>query len=218
MVANAIPIHPETARLDLEVAEVLAVDGRRCQVSVAATTLEARTAASCLVQPLPGDRVALLRTAGPHGVYVCAVLERQESGPIGVSAPEGLCVSVPEGPFVVSAERIALIGRDSVALEGAQVNVDAKSLRVSFADLAALGRSAVAHIETVRTVGKHLSALWERVLQRSQRSYRVVEELEHVTSRQVDYRISETLAISSKNSLITAEELVKLDGKQLHLG
>jgi hypothetical protein len=58
----------------------------------------------------------------------------------------------------------------------------------------------------------------ERVLSRVQRSYRVVEEVEQFSGRHLDYQVSENLSLRGKNSLITAEELVKLDAKQLHLG
>jgi hypothetical protein len=50
------------------------------------------------------------------------------------------------------------------------------------------------------------------------RSYRVVEEIEQMSGRQLDYKVSENFCVRGKNNLITAEELVKLDGKQLHLG
>ena len=216
--ANAVSLHAERGQPGLELAEVVEVDGRRCRVRSAAGSQDALTAASCLVMPRPGDRVALLRTSGSQTVYIWAVLERAEPGPIGVSAPEGLCVSAPAGAFVVSAERIELISRQRLGMSAEHVDVEAKKLQLTFTELLALGKSALSQVDNLRFAGKYLNSIWERTLQRVQRSYRVVEEIEHVSARQLDMRASENLSLHGKNNLITADELVKLDGKQLHLG
>jgi hypothetical protein len=205
--------------LGFELAEVIAVEGRSCTVrSATAPHLEARTAASCLVQPCPGDRVALLAVGGAEVPYVWAVLERPAGGPLGLAAPEGLSVSAPGGAVVISARDIDLLSRERLGMQGADLDIEAHQLRVGFQGLHASGTRATLHVEALRFIGKALTSVLERVLSRVQRSYRVVEEVEQFSGRHLDYQVSENLSLRGKNSLITAEELVRLDAKQLHLG
>jgi hypothetical protein len=219
MHATRIALTKEPAAPALELADVISIAGRGCRVRTqSGEDIEARVAASCLVQPCVGDRVALLAPAGAGAAYVWAVLERAESGPLGISAPEGLSVSAPQGTVVVSAERIELLSRQRLGLTGADVEVEARGLRFVFRELQAAGERAALSIDSVRSVGKNLTLLLDRTLTRVRRSYRVVEELEQLTGRQLDYKLSENASVRAKNHLITAEQLVKLDGKQMHLG
>jgi hypothetical protein len=217
---HATPItlsNKEPAAPVLELAHVISVEGSGCCVRTSSGgDIQARLAASCLVQPCAGDQVAVIVQAG--AAYVWAVLERAESGPIGIAAPLGLSVSAPQGTVVVSAERIELLSRKRLGLTGANVEVEARGLRFAFQELQAAGARATVSIDSVRTVGKTLTLLLERTLTRVRRSYRVVEELEQLTGRQLDYKLSENASVRAKNHLMTAEQLVKLDGKQLHLG
>lgn len=219
MHATPVALSNEPAAPALELAHVISVEGRGCRVRTpSGGELDARLAASCLVQPRAGDQVALLAPAGTSAAYVWAVLERGEPGPLGIAAPQGLSISAPQGSIVVSAERIELLSRQRLGLTGADVEVEARGLRVVFRELQAAGARAALSIDSVRSVGKDLTLLLERTLTRVRRSYRVVEELEHLTARQLDYKVNENASVRAKNHLVTAEQLVKLDGKQLHLG
>lgn len=180
--------------------------------------MEARVATSCLVQPCPGDQVALLALSGAARPYVWAVLERPDGGPLGIAAPEGLSISAPAGAVVVSAKRVEMLSRERLGMTAAHVEVDASEVRFGFAHFQATGATANLCVEGVKLAGKKLTTLVERMLTRVRRSYRVVEELEHLSGRQLDYKLSANVSVRGKNNLITAEELVKLDGKQLHLG
>ena len=48
------------------------------------------------------------------------------------------------------------------------------------------------------------------------RSYRAVEETDQLRAGQIDYVAKETLSLHGENALLTAEELVKVDGEQIH--
>jgi len=67
-------------------------------------------------------------------------------------------------------------------------------------------------------VGRFFDAVFERIAHKSRWSYREVEEMDQVRSGQIDYRSAKNLNLRGKHALITAEELVKIDGDQIHLG
>jgi hypothetical protein len=45
-----------------------------------------------------------------------------------------------------------------------------------------------------------------------------VAETDHVSAGQIDYEAESTLSLHSKYTLMTAEELVKVDADQIHMG
>ena len=47
---------------------------------------------------------------------------------------------------------------------------------------------------------------------------RTVEELDHVRAEQIDYAAKKTMSLHGDNAIVTANELVKVDGEQIHVG
>jgi hypothetical protein len=50
------------------------------------------------------------------------------------------------------------------------------------------------------------------------RSYRFVEEADQVKAQRIDYAAEKSVCLRGENALVVAEELVKVDGGQIHLG
>ncbi len=50
------------------------------------------------------------------------------------------------------------------------------------------------------------------------RAYRFVEEMEHVRAGSIDYAARENVRFHGRNALVTAQQLVKMDGEQIHMG
>jgi Protein of unknown function (DUF3540) len=180
------------------------------------TCVDATLAASCLVRPTEGDLVALLPVP-TRGHFIVAILERASDEAIALSAPSGLTVSVSKGRFTVAAEGIDLVAKD-IALHSHKTTVDAQSIRFSFREFAAFGAEVLLNADTFKLAGRFASAVFESVMHRAARSYRVISELEHMTGRQLSYTVSENVSLHGKNNLMTAEDLVKVDGKQIHVG
>ena len=58
----------------------------------------------------------------------------------------------------------------------------------------------------------------ERISVDAKRSYRTVSEIDQVKAEQIDYAAETIMNLHGKNTLVTAEELVKLDAAQIHVG
>ncbi len=198
----------EVVRVRADVLVVETDEGRR---------VEARRAASCLVEPSEGDLVALVPVPRRRMHYAVAVLDREGEGPVGICAPEGLCISVPRGRFAVVADGIDLVG-ERVGVRAKEVNVESQRAHWSFRELAVRGKEILAHADAFKLVGRMASAVLESAMSRVERSYRVVTELDHVSAHQISYSAKESASIHAKHSMVTAEELVKVDGKQIHIG
>lgn len=209
-------IHPEAVQQD--VGTMLPAAAGALQVAISGVAHEARRAASCLLEPEPGDLVLVTLVPG-RGCYVLAVLERQEAargrlvhmGDLELQLPAGrLTVAATQGMSVVS-------GKDVSCVTGT-LHAHAAEAEIFLERSSFLGRLARVEVETVKVLGRFFDSVLERFSQRVRRSFRKVEELDQVRAEHLDYTANQTASVRGHNTLLTAEQLVKLDGDQVHLG
>lgn len=194
------------------------VGEREIWVTTARGRVRAERATSCLVAPEEGDFV-LFCTLGTGAAYVLAVLERERGAPIRIA---------PDGDVTLAAAhgRIALTARDGLDLASeAKASVTARELSVAAATstfavgaLAYLGRTIEASAEHVRVCAGAIDTVAERLMARVKRAYRFVEDLDVKRAARIDHEASRDFRLRAEHALVTASELVKLDGQQIHLG
>lgn len=175
-------------------------------------------AASCLLEPAVGDKV-LLVTDTEGGDYVLAVLERAQAQGATLSLPANTDIRAASGRLTMMAQGgIGLQSPGEIGLQGATLKVEALRGEVTIEDLSLVGDAWRSCVDRVKAVGKTFDSILERCHQRVSRSYRQVDELDQVKARQIDYQAETSLQLHAKYTLMTADELVKLDGEQIHLG
>jgi hypothetical protein len=180
--------------------------------------LSARRAVSCLVEPVPGDRVLVAGDFNDE-LFVIAVLERTDTTPIRITLEGDLSLGLPSGRFsVAAAHGIDLVSGGDMAITSDELAVRAARGSVFLDKLSFLGRRLFAEIEGIRILGGFFDTVMERAVSRVRRSYRTVEEIDQVRSGGIDYRAENTMSLRGNNTLMTAKELVKIDGDQIHLG
>ena len=168
----------------------------------------ARRAASCLVEPEPGDTVACLEGGGR--AWVTAVLERAAGGPATVCASGGLRIGGPGAPLELQA--------DTLTMRAQRLQAEAEQATVTLeqADLMARRLNIVA--ATVRSVGALWSSVFDRVQHFSQQYQRTTEGLDRVEAAQLQCEASQLLQLHGEHTLINGEKLVKARGAQIHFG
>ncbi len=178
----------------------------------------ARRAVSCFVEPRECD-VVLLATARSGACYVLAVLERDGDDAIRI-APEGdVELALDSGRLSLSArEGISLVSQKEIGVVAARAKVNAVTAEAAFQRLSVVGRYLQSEFERVKTFAKSFDAVLERFSQRVKNSYRKVEGTDQVRTQQLDYRARKTMNMHGANTLMTAEQLVKIDGEQIHVG
>ena len=183
-----------------------------------AAVYRARRAASCLLEPLVGDKV-LLVTDMENGDYVLAVLERDAGRLSTLSLPGDAQIRMQTGRLTMSArDGIAMESAREIAMQSASLKVEALTGEVTVHDLSLVGEAWRSCVDRVKSVGRTFDSILERCHQRVTRSYRVVDEMDQVKAGQIDYQAETSLQLHAKYALMTADELVKLDGEQIHLG
>ena len=179
---------------------------------------EASVAPSCLLTPVVGDKV-LLVTDTQGGDYVLAVLERASGQTATLRFSGNTEISVASGTLTLS-------GRDGVALTSArELSLTATTLRataisgdVTVENMSIVGGAWRSCVNSVKSVGRTFDSVLDRCHQRVARSYRQIDEIDQVKAGQINYQADTSLQLHGKYALVTADELVKMDAEQIHLG
>ncbi|MSP25286.1 MAG: DUF3540 domain-containing protein [Myxococcales bacterium] len=215
-----------------EFGTVLRVGGDEVFVRAGSGDHRARRAASCLVCPSEGDLVLLATNAQGHG-FVLAVLERDQAEPTRLVvdgdmqlAPTGKLTLAaggdmqlaPTGKLTLAAGGVELVAREALKVLAGSVELKAIAGNVVLERISLIGRYLESDFERVKSFAKSCDSVLERFSQRVKRSYRTIEESDHVRAGQIDYVARRTMNLHGENAVVTAAELVKVDGAQIHVG
>lgn len=178
----------------------------------------ARRAVSCLVEPEIDDRV--LVALEPRGdAFILAILERRPGAPATLTHDGDLNLRVGGG-------KLGIVARDGATLvTGADVSVVSNAVKVTATDgefvlerLGVLSSFVRAELGKTKVFGSTLETVVDRATQRVKRAFRFVEEIDQLRTKQLDYTAEQVMQLHAGNAVVTAEQLVKVDGEQIHLG
>lgn len=178
----------------------------------------ARPALSCLIEPVAGDRVLIAGDLNDE-LFIIAVLERTGTSPLRIAAHGDITIGVSNGRFsIAAANGVDIVSAKGMNLTAAELSVKAQQGSVFFNQLTYIGSLVFSEIEKIKLIGGFFDTVMERISQKVKRSYRIVEEIDQVRSSEIDYRADKNVSLRGQNALLTAKELVKIDGDQIHLG
>jgi hypothetical protein len=197
---------------------VLRVEDGAFIVETANGERRAKRATSCLVEPTPDDLV-LLATLGADRAYVLAVLEREAGAPCCLVADGDLAIKAASGELELAAAKdVRVVSGEEVAIVSSAVSVHAAQGNVAVGKLSFLTRLLSAELGRAKVFAESFDSMLDRLSQRVKRSYRVVEECDHLRAERIDYAAKGTLGLHGETALVTAERLAKVEGDQIHLG
>jgi hypothetical protein len=147
------------------------------------------------------------------------VLRRESDIPARWVADGSMEIRLPQGRFVVAAqEGVDLVSAKEVSVTAGGVRVNAAEGSAVIQQLSLLGSFVRAEFDRIKVLAASCDSVFDRLLQRVKRSYRFVEEHDQVRATQIDYVAQNNASLRGENTLITAKDLVKVDGEQIHLG
>jgi hypothetical protein len=200
-----------------EVGTVAVRDGSALIVETDSGRRRARRALSCLVEPRARDRVLVATSTSE--AWVLAVLERADTAPVELRVDGDVTLAAPSGRLgLVAQDGVAITTASEVAVASASLRVSTVAAEVSVDELGFFGRVLKGDVGRMQLVADAVDSVIGRVTQRAQRVYRFVEELEHVRAERLDMQAKRTLHLRGKDTLMSAEELMKINGDQIHLG
>ena len=117
-----------------------------------------------------------------------------------------------------AARGLSLTSGDELSLLGRALNVSALEGKVFVEKLHHIGSRLRAEVEAIKAVGTVCDSVFERVSQRVKRSFRSVEDIDQLRAKKIDYAAESTMALRAENAVVHAEEIAKVDAKQIQLG
>lgn len=205
------------AEITEEVGTVVSVRGPHYEVRSTSGTFTARRAASCLVEPTLGDSVLLAAVDG-GSCYVLCVLDGH-GGATRIAFDGDTELRVRAGALAIGArDGVHIATPGDVSIVGGRFSLAAVDGNVVFRSLAYLGRVARCELDKVKSVVGSLEVIAERSMQKVQRSYRIVDEVDQLRAGDIDHAAEETMTLRARNTVITAEQLLKIDAEQIHIG
>lgn len=155
-------------------------------------------AASCLAIPQVGDSVLVFCSS--QQLWIIAVL----SG-------AGSCNLALEG------SQIQVQG-DQLTFRANEIQTTSDQWHASHNTLSLFTSQFMANIVSLEWIGKKLSTWIDLISCNSRRTMRNVSEIESVQCGNYDLQVHESMALSADNAVITAQNLIKVDGEQVHVG
>ncbi|VBB46662.1 conserved hypothetical protein [uncultured Desulfatiglans sp.] len=206
-----VPVFQEYGKI-----QKLQADG--CLVETASGLIRASQAVGCLIRPQPGDKV-LVCSDSDGAAYILAVLERRPDEGLEIRFDRPAAIRVSRGRLsLVSQEGIDLGANQDIQLTASALEVHAARGKVIMERAAFLGSFLEVQAARVRLLAGILESVAERLTQKIKRSYRVIEESEHVKAGSLDYFARKWLSFKGRYTLLTAREDVKVDGERIHIG
>ncbi|HKL53111.1 MAG TPA: DUF3540 domain-containing protein, partial [Wenzhouxiangellaceae bacterium] len=199
------------------VAKVVGRTGDLWEVQANGRCFAAAVARSCLLEPMIGDR-ALLLVNGAES-WVLSVLERPDESASRLTFPGDVGIELDHGGLSVrTRQSLNLSSAESVRIDAPVYALCATAAEHFVQGATWVGRKLVSTFESIRTVSRNMETVSNTRRDHSRHSIRSVDEVDRVTSGQIDYRSRENFTIRGKNVVAKSQELVKVDGKQIQLG
>jgi hypothetical protein len=191
------------------VGKVRACDDDVFDIDYGALQGRARRAASCLLEPAPGDTVACLRVAAKE-LWVLAVLHRDAAQMQLLRMRGDTRIEVEGGTLQLQAPHIGI--------EGRQLQLSAHEAKMAVDSAELVGRHLRVTGSVLKLVGSVLSSVMDRVNHYSRHYLRTTDGIDRVAATHVECEARQLLRLSGEHALVNGEKLVKARGGQIHFG
>ena len=180
----------------------------------------AQKAVSCLITPLPGDYV-LMSSDTTGAWYILAVLTRDENentttdleftGPVNLKIKKA-------GLTVESEGEISLASGIGLSLVQPRISLEAEEGQAAIGRMSFLGRTLKTKIGLIESVAENVEQVFARLTQKMVDHFRYVNRHEEVQTNTTRYLVEDTLTIQARQAEYTAEEMIKINAEQIHMG
>lgn len=167
-------------------------------VIVEAKPCKALRAASCLVQPQVGDTVLFAR--GDDAQWIVAVLVAAGQRNLQLQAP------------VLSAQA------EQISLSSTTLLTSSQRWQAVHTDLHLAANHLTGQVSVLDWLSDRVSSFVNFLFSRSRNSVREVSEIDAARCGNLDLKVDETLAMSAKTGVMSAQALMKIDASQIHIG
>lgn len=180
--------------------------------------LRCTRAASCLLRPAIGDTV-LVTGPDANRLYLTAVAEQADASASRIDVAGDLTLASDRGAVrIESKTQVALRAEQGVEMAAPRLRIDAEDAECHVGRLRYQGEEAEATVLSMRVIGRVYEAVVDRLVHLSKTAFRMTEDVEQLRAGRIDYEAAQIARVHGKNTVVTAKEIVKVDGSQIHMG
>lgn len=176
-----------------------------------------KPAASCLLRPAHGDTV-LLAGHGRRHLYILAVIEQADPRQSRIAVAGDLEIDTAAGALRLHARDTVTARAAKVQLESEHFSMSAAQANCQVDDATYTGRALKLAVGGLRLVGRVFETIADRVSSISRTSVRVVEDTDTVRAGTLDFKAQASARLHGQHTLVTGQDLVKVDAAQIHVG
>lgn len=166
-----------------------------------AGTVIALKAFSCPFVPLCNDQVSFLRSADGQ-YYIIAILQRTAEVSAEMQVPHGLHINTPE----------------NIDLNSAAMNIVNNQTRITTADTALNSSRVAVQAKHASLQAEHAETTAGTLIQRIRDSLKIIERIEQVRAHDVIHNIRNLFLQRTRQTDISAEKDIKINGERIHMG
>jgi hypothetical protein len=173
----------------------------------------------CLIRPKQGDKVLLSLDGSGQG-YILSVLERELAGDrTDMDFQGNVCLNVKQGDFVIQSDRdISLISNNHLHCASDEFSISARRGKALVNTMTLVGHAVSTQVERITAVALNVEHTFRRFTQRLENAFRFIKDHEEIQTKSTRYLVDDLMAVHTKNTDLTSEEIVKINAEQIHLG
>lgn len=205
-------------RLRLRTAMVVSTAGGEYRLLANSRLRPARRAAGCLLEPEAGDRVLV---AAGKPCYILTVLERAAGDPTPARLvfPTGVHLQAGQGAVrITTPEDLALAAGGDVTVLGGRLRLQAEDGEAVFSRFRYFGKFVLGQVDRLKLAVDTADTFIRQLTEKLVWSSRQVQEMDDLEAGAIRRVAAQTLTIHAENATLLAEENVKIDAAQIHLG
>ncbi|MEO1192102.1 MAG: DUF3540 domain-containing protein [Pseudomonadota bacterium] len=184
--------------------------GTQIEVRVGAEHHQARRAAGCLLAPLPGDLVLLVKRSD-QSYLVLTVLLRETGAAANLDLPGAASLQLSAEELRLSAEERIDVKGDRLDVSCRAISFKSKLLALAVDAIDAFARRLESHVQQRRSSSRELVEECDVAIRR-------VRGVDTQSARQLVLRAEETLITEAENTVVVARKHVRVDGEQISMG
>ena len=214
---KVIQIHGAQDDCVLARATVMGVSERSFMIDLGAGVINARTAFSCLVEPIVGDSVLVNQSGSDY--FVLAVLERQAEQNMELNFPGDVKMVANSGQVDLIADQdLNFLSTKSTNMLSSKLNLTSADMSINTGKLTAQTNEIESHSQTVNMYSNVFNSVTKQINQKTDILIRWVEQVETLNIGNLIQNVRKNYTSHSDQAVITASKDMRIDGERIHMG
>jgi hypothetical protein len=220
--ANIIPIKKKQTQYDapfldsfLEKGVVVSIVDHVYMVSMGGTTVKAKRAIGCIIDPVIDD-VVLICNLGNSEYYILFVLEKNNNMEPSITFNANLNITTRN--ITVKSYNNMTLSSDNINIISNKNIQKADDAIISFKSLKSTGIEAIVSFKNIRIISNIISTMAKNAIKTFISYIRRSKETDIVESHTMERRSKGLYSLNSEYSIMLSKKDTKIDGEHVHIG